>query len=318
MKNIEREDLKIISRHSNLTEKGVARALKGNIYNNKEAWQKFLRLFFISLGIGFSVSGIIFFFAYNWADLHKFAKMALMEGLIIATTSFVLVTKINVTIRNIILTGAAALVGVLFVVFGQIYQTGADAYDFFLAWTVFVTSWVIVSNFAPLWILYLILINTTLVLYSKQVATDWSEIFILTLLFIINSVVLITAILISRYRQAANVPDWFLYTVALASACSATMGIYIGIFGNIDGAFLVLILITSIVYALGIGHGLKAKNGFYLSVIPFSIIVIVSALLINISHEGMMFFVVGLFIVASVTLVIKNLIELQKKWTNEK
>ena len=318
MKNIEREDLKIISRHSNLTEKGAARALKENIYNNKEAWQKFLRLFFISLGIGFSVSGIIFFFAYNWADLHKFAKIALMEGLIIATTSFVLVTKINVTIRNIILTGAAALVGVLFVVFGQIYQTGADAYDFFLAWTAFVTLWVIVSNFAPLWILYLILINTTLVLYSKQVATDWSEIFILTSLFIINSAVLITAILISRYRQAANVPDWFLYTVALASACFATMGIYIGIFDNFDGAFLVLILITSIVYVLGIGHGLKSKNGFYLSVIPFSIIVIISALLINISHEGMMFFVVGLFIVASVTLVIKNLIELQKKWTNEK
>jgi uncharacterized membrane protein len=317
MKNIEREDIYIISRHSNLTEQRVHTTLKENIYNEKESWLKFLQLFFIALGIGFTVAGIIFFFAYNWADLHKFAKIGLTEGLIIAATILVLFPKINITVRSIILTGSAILVGVLFAVFGQIYQTGANAYDFFLAWTVFVTLWVIVSNFAPLWLLYLILINTTLILYSQQVAKDWPEVVVFTLLFIINSTALLTSFLLSRYKKIATAPNWFLNTVALASTIYATIGIIIGIFDKYQLAFPILMLFTSIIFALGIRHGLKSKSGFYLSIISFSLIVIVSALLIKISDGEMMFLLVSLFIIASVTLVIKNLINIQKKWINE-
>ncbi|WP_257669806.1 DUF2157 domain-containing protein [Parapedobacter tibetensis] len=317
MKDIQREDIHIISRHSNLTEQGIDSVLKEKVYNDKEAWQKFLRLFFITLGVGFTVSGIVFFFAYNWEDLHKFAKIGITEGLIIAITSLALLPKINANIRNIILTGAAVLVGVLFAVFGQIYQTGANAYDFFLAWTVFVTLWVLVANFAPLWLLYLILINATFILYAQQVAKDWSEVLVFSLLFIINTAVLVSAILLSKYKKIVDVPNWFLNIVALGCTTYATIGIVIGIFDKYQIAFLILILIASIVYALGIWHGLKAKSGFYLSVVPFSLIVIVSALLIKISEGEMMFLLVSLFIVASITLVIKNLIDIQKKWANE-
>jgi uncharacterized membrane protein len=125
--------------------------LKENIFNNRETWQKFFKVLFITLGIGFTAAGVIFFFAYNWATLHRYTKLGLTEGLIIVTTSIVLGAKLKTITRNIILIGAAVLVGVMFSVFGQIYQTGANAYDFFLAWSVFVTLWVIVSNFAPLW-----------------------------------------------------------------------------------------------------------------------------------------------------------------------
>lgn len=309
MTNIQREDIHIIGRHSNLTEKRIAKALKENVYNDRETWQKFFQLFFISLGVGFTVSGIVFFFAYNWADLHKFVKIGLTEGVLIATTILVLLPKINGNIRNIILTGASVLVGVLFAVFGQIYQTGANAYDFFLAWTVFVTLWVLVSNFAPLWLLYLVLINTTFILYSQQVAKDWSEVFICSLLFIINVTVLISAIFWGKKK----IPNWFLNTVALASISYSTIGVVIGIFDKHQVTFPILISITAIAFALGIWHGLKTKSGFYLSVIPFSLIIIVSAFLIKISDGEMMFLLVSLFIIASVTLTIKNLIDIQKK-----
>jgi len=318
MQNIQWEDIYIISRHSSLTEQGADKALKENVYNNKEAWQQFLQLFFISLGIGFMVSGIVFFFAYNWADLHRFVKMGLIELLIVATTCLVLFLKINITTRNIILTGSAILVGALFAVFGQVYQTGANAYDFFLAWTLFITLWVIVSGFAPLWLLYLLLINTTFILYSRQVASNWSEVFVFTFLFIMNAAVPVTAILISRYRKTVNIPGWFLHTVALASITFATIGIIIGIFDDYQASFPVLILLAAIAFALGIRHGLKAKNIFYVSAIPFSLIVIGSALLIKISDGEMMFLLVSGFIIASVTLVIKTLIDIQKKWRNEK
>lgn len=318
MKNLEREDLHIISRHSNLTEQEIEKALKENIYNNKEMWEKFLRLFFITLGIGFTTAGIIFFFAYNWADLHKFLKIGLTEGLIIATTIVALLPNIKSSTRNIILTGSSFLVGVLFAVFGQIYQTGANAYDFFLAWTLFITLWVVVSNFAPLWLLYVVLINTTFILYTQQVSKDWSGVLVMTSLFTINAAILIASLLLSKYKKIENVPNWFTYIVALGATTFATFGIVTGIFDDYEPLFLVSISFTLITFALGIWHGLQSKNGFYLSIIPFSLIIIISAALFKISDGDMSFLIVSLFIIISVTLVIMNLINLQKKWRNEK
>lgn len=315
---IQREDIYLISRHSNLTEQAAEKALKDNIYHDKSDWQKFLSLFFITLGIGFATAGIVFFFAYNWADLHKFAKIGLTEGLIIATTIIALLPKIKSSTRNIILTGSSFLVGVLFAVFGQIYQTGANAYDFFLAWTIFITLWVIVSKFAPLWLLLIVLINTTFFLYTQQVAKDWSQILVMTILFVLNTTIFITSLLLSKYKKIENIPTWFTHILALGSVSFATIGMVIGIADDFQPAFPFLILITAVAFTLGIWHGLQSKSAFYLSIIPFSLIIIISAILIKISFDGGMLLLLTLFIIVSITLVIMNLINLQKKWKNEK
>lgn len=318
MKNLQREDIQIISCHSNVTEQGIKRALKENVYNDKETWQKFLRLFLITLGIGFTTAGIIFFFAYNWADLHKFVKLGLIEALIVATTIMVLLPKIKSGTKNIILTGSSFLVGALFAVFGQIYQTGADAYDFFLAWTLFITLWVIVSNFAPLWLLYIVLINTTFFLYTEQVAKDLPEILVITSLFLFNTTILIASVLLDHYKKIENIPKWFTYILALGSVTFATMGIVFGILDDNPPLFPLLISAVILVFALGIWHGIRSKNTFYLSIIPLSLIIIITTLLFKISDEMIMFLIVGIFIIVSVTLVIMSLLKLQKKWTNEK
>jgi uncharacterized membrane protein len=317
MKNLQREDLNIIIRHTSLTEKEAENILTENIYNKKADWQKFLRLFFITLGIGFTTAGIIFFFAYNWADLHKFTKIGLVEGLIIATTVIALLPKIKRSTRNIILTGSSFLVGVLFAVFGQIYQTGANAYDFFLAWTIFIAIWVIVSNFAPLWLLFVVLINTTFILYSQQVAKDWSEVFVLAALFVFNALILLSSILLVEYKKIESIPVWFTHILALGTVTFATFGMIVGIMDDFQIAFPFLVALTVIVFSVGILYGLKSKSGFYLSVIPFSVIIIISSLFLKISEGGGMFLIVSLFIVISITLVIMNLISLQKKWKNE-
>ena len=316
MEKIEREDIQIITRHSNWSEKSIDNILKKNIYSDKESWQKFLRLFFISLSVGFITAGIIFFFAYNWADLHKFIKIGLIEGLIIISTLVILFSKISLDIKNILLTSTSILVGVLFAVFGQIYQTGANAYDFFLGWSMFITIWVFVSNYAPLWLVFITLINTTLILYSQQVAKDWSEVFVLTLLFIINIIFLTTFLYGKKINKVIKVPIWFSNLIALASVSFGTIGVIFGIFDENQTSFFVLIIITSIIYGIGIKYGIKLKSGFYLSIIPFSIIIIITAFLIKLSDDAGMFFFISLFVIGSVTLVIKNLIDLKKKWTN--
>jgi uncharacterized membrane protein len=315
---MDRNDIHIISRHSNWTEEGIVKVLKEKVYSDAKSWKVFLNLLFISLGVGFTVSGIIFFFAYNWTDLHKFAKMGLMEGIIILTTSAILFSKLNLNVKNILLTGNSILVGVLIAVFGQIYQTGANAYDFFLGWTLFITLWVVISNYPPLWLVFLILVNTTFILYSQQVASDWSEVFVFGSLFLLNFLVLVTIHLLVKIRNGIKVPSWFTSLLGLATIVFSTIGIIIGIFDKHQSWFLVLLPLIILSYGMGLIYSIKAKSAFYLSIIPFSIIIIISALLIKISEDAAMFFIVSLFIIVSITFLIKGLLDIQKKWNNGK
>ena len=318
MKNIEREDIYIISRNSNLTQRDAESTLATHVYNQKEDWQKFLKYAFIAFGIGFTVAGLLFFFAYNWADLPKSVKLVLTQLLIISSTLAVLFLKTNNNIRNMLLTGSAILVGVLFAVYGQIYQTGANAYDFFLAWTVFITLWVLVSNFAPLWLLYILLINTTFVLFIDQVAPDWSEILIFFQLFVVNASFLVGAILLSKYKKIEKAPNWFLYVIALATLTFSTSGVIYCVLDKSEVLAYIFVLTAIVFYVAGIYFGLKQKNAFYLSIIQLSIIIIICALILNGVDDGSGIVFTGIFLVASITGVIKNLMNLQKKWNNEK
>ncbi len=313
-----RDDIQIISRHSNWSEQGVDKMLKEKVYPDRKSWIRFLHLFFISLGTGFTVCGIIFFFAFNWAGMHKFLKMGILEFLLIAAVIPILILKLNQTIKNVILTGASILVGAMLAVYGQIYQTGANAYDFFLGWIMFITIWVLISNFAPLWLLFILLINTTIVLYSQQVASYWNEMMVLNILFIMNSAILTGFLILSNTISKLKIPAWFTNTLALATVALSTTGIVIGIFYKQDTEWSILIAVSLLFFTGGLVYGYHYKRTFYLSVIPLSFIVVISSMLIDKIHGDSMFFVVSVFIILSITALIKGLLVIQKKWDNER
>ena len=317
MNTINREDIQIITRNSDWKETDVSNILVNKIYSNKESWQKFLQLFFMSLGVSFTIAGILFFFAYNWNDLHKFVKIGLVEGLILILTLVAVFVKIKPLFKNIILSGVTMLVGVLFAVFGQIYQTGANAYDFFLGWTMAVALWVFVANFTVLWLIFIVLLNVTLGFYIEQVAPGWSDLYVFSIFIGLNAMFLVVSLFLKSKKFI--IPNWFTNLLALGIAVLVTFAMYNGIFDR-DKSYLGIVLILGIVlYASGIYYGLKNKRSFYLSIIPFSVIMIVAGLLVKeISfREFEMFLVIGFFIVGSVTLVIKMLMNLQKKWKVE-
>jgi len=314
---LNREDIHIIARHSNLGEEKIAEYLKGEVYSDAGDWKKFLRLFFLSLGVSFTLAGIVCFFSYNWADLNKFAKIGIILGLVIITSFFAMIPKFSITVRNILLISASVLVGVLFAVFGQIYQTGANAYDFFLAWTICITIWVLLSDFAPLWAIYLALINTTIALYSAQVANTWEGVPLITALTIFNAVVLAIAIFLSGKTRNMKIPLWFTNSLALVVVYMATMGMMMIIFDHSEPLYLPHFIVTAVLYAAGCWYGLRYKRAFYLSIIPFSLIIIISAKLIEISDGAAMFLTTSIFVIASVTFLIMQLIRMQKKWAYE-
>lgn len=164
-----------MARQGMLDLRGYERALKIIGFTpNAQKWNRFLDVLQLVLGAGLTVCGIYFFFAYNWAEMHRFVKLGivgvLLLGLVIAASRLPedkLPSKIALTV-------AGVLIGALLAVYGQVYQTGADSYKLFLGWVVLMAGWVFVSKFTPMWFIWILLIDTTLILYWDQMIS-WNS-----------------------------------------------------------------------------------------------------------------------------------------------
>ncbi len=312
----QREDIHLISRHGKLPTAAVDKWLKAYSYNQPAHWFAFLRWFLLSLGAGFTLAGIIFFFAYNWQDLHKFAKLGIIGFLLSACVIALLVLRTSPLIKNLLLTAACVLTGVLFAVFGQIYQTGANAFDFFMAWSLCITLWVVVSRFAPLWLIYLTLLNITLVLYSVQVAADWETLFVFFLLTFGNLLVLLFFTGLKIIVPSCPVPGWFTHLLALYLALVSNIGIHLCIHDYSDNrhAVLLMMVTTLLCYGAGALYVFRMKSLFYLSVIAFSLIIIGASALLKASVSQSMLLFISVYIIGSVTLVIYGMLKLQQNW----
>lgn len=132
-------------------------------------WNRWARHALLALATGHLAAGVIFFFAYNWADLHPFAKFAILQGGMIVCTVAAVIVGIARPVGQALLIGATVFVGVLFAVIGQIYQTGADAYELFTAWTLLVLPWVLVSRSSAHWFLWSVIGVTAFWLFGAQV-----------------------------------------------------------------------------------------------------------------------------------------------------
>ncbi|MEN5193797.1 DUF2157 domain-containing protein [Sphingobacterium faecium] len=317
MEKIDREDIMITSKHSNRSKKQIESLLEKYIYAKPKDWKKFLDLFLLTLGLGFVVSGIVFFFAFNWAELNKFIKIGIILLLLAASIICAIQLRIKEIYKKMLITAAAMLVGVLFAVFGQIYQTGANAYDFFLAWTLFITLWVIITHFYPLWLLFIVLTNVTIVLFNEQVSNNFDSISLTTLLFFIDGLALIALLTLNKYDKA-DIPLWFRNTLALAVTTIATVGICFVIFDSKLQQGTLLICGTIAFYLYSIRYALSNKSTFFIGSIAFSLLIMINCIILEIYNDDIAFLIISILFIMGVTAVIKFLLNLQLKWTNGK
>lgn len=318
MQKITREDIYQFNQHSSISKEGIDKALTDTIYAKKEEWIHFLKYLFISLGIGFLIVGIIFFFAYNWDNLEKLFKLILVQSILIFSVLFILITKQNDLVKKIALTGSSVLVGVLFAVFGQIYQTGANSFDLFITWLLLITPWVIISKFSPLWLVYFILCNTSFILYKEQYATNWSELNYIFYYIILLALFAFPSIYFTEYKQNNSHFKWLNYLFSIGLTTSITIGSCFSVFSDDFYNNLLIFTTSSILFTLGILYGYKTKNTFYLTTLLFGISIIIDSVLIKISNDGSMLLFIALLEILAITLIIKTAIDLQKKWKHGK
>ena len=138
------------------------------VYPSKRRWLDFFDKALLIIGAVALVLSLVFFIAYNWQNLGKIGKFALVEGALTITIALYVALSFRQQfqlIRQLLLLIASIITGSLLALFGQVYQTGADTWQLFFAWAILITPWVVIARFPALWLLWLGLINAFLLLY---------------------------------------------------------------------------------------------------------------------------------------------------------
>lgn len=125
--------------------------------------------FLLAVGVLLILAGVAAFFAANWSELGRLGRFGLVQAGVVLAAGLALWRGLDTLAGRAALFAAAFLVGVLLVVFGQTYQTGADPYGLFLAWALLILPLALIGRQAPLWMLELVLANLALILFWIQV-----------------------------------------------------------------------------------------------------------------------------------------------------
>ncbi|MDY0240859.1 MAG: DUF2157 domain-containing protein [Rhodospirillaceae bacterium] len=100
-------------------------------------------------------AGLILFFAWNWEAMPKAAKFALAETVFVLF-ALIALWKWRGPVGHAALMGTGLAIGALLALFGQIYQTGADSWELFRAWTlVLLPLALLAGNRTGLWFMTL-------------------------------------------------------------------------------------------------------------------------------------------------------------------
>ena len=235
-------------------------AIHLQVYPSKRSWLVFFDKAMLIIGAIALVLSLVFFIAYNWINMGKMGKFALVEGALVVTIALYVALSFRrrfQLIRQLLLLIASVITGSLLALFGQVYQTGADTWQLFFGWAVLIIPWVIIARFPALWLLWLGLINTGLILYFgimdfAFVSYFYEGVLQIAVLAAVNFVAL-NLWLVFIDRQPPSVArsrfnselDWSAYVVGLLSSYFIT---YLAILYVFDDANILMTLITLLLW----------------------------------------------------------------------
>jgi uncharacterized membrane protein len=135
-------------------------------------WRDFGRKAALGAGIASLVAGVIFFVAANWHDFGMTGRFVLLQ------TAFVIAIALALWRmppqepgRSAILV-AIMLVGALFALFGQTYQTGADVYELFFTWALFALPLALAGRWRVSWAVWWCVLNVALALLTGTLGPE--------------------------------------------------------------------------------------------------------------------------------------------------
>jgi uncharacterized membrane protein len=151
-----------------LREEDVRQALTvARVTPDAAEWRGFARMALLWVGVLLVAAGVIFFFASNWQAMGRMTKFGLAQGLVVLAIGACLYVGLDRAAGKAALQAGSLLTGALLALLGQTYQTGADTFELFGYWALLILPWVAVGRFGPLWLFWMLLVNTAVVMYFQ-------------------------------------------------------------------------------------------------------------------------------------------------------
>jgi uncharacterized membrane protein len=152
-----------------------ALAANESLVPDSALWRAFIERVATHAGVVLIAVGVIFFFAWNWADMHRFAKLALAMAGLSGFTALAVLAAPFATLYRAALLGCCIATGALLALIGQIYQTGADIWQLFAIWAALIIPWVVISGSNACWGFFWALGNFALMVFFAQ--SQWQGLY---------------------------------------------------------------------------------------------------------------------------------------------
>ena len=246
-------------------------------------WRRFVSALLLWLGALLFAAGVIFFFAYNWHALGRFAKFGLVEGLLAASVIAAWIAGPDKPAGKASLLLASLLTGALLALIGQTYQTGADTFELFAWWAGLILPWTIVARTPALWIVLFALLNLAVTFYFQAFRGFFgvfgSDASLVWALAVLDTLALIAWELAAGRGYSWMQDRWPARLIAVASGTAVTvLGLW-GIFESSDVGALAIPAYFAWLTAAYYYYRHHARDLFVLAGGVLSLIVFVASLL---------------------------------------
>jgi uncharacterized membrane protein len=137
------------------------------------SWSAYLYWHALIVGIVLLAAGAVFFVAANWSVLPGLVRMGIVGGAMVIATLIGGYLGDTLAGRATTLLGGL-LFGPLLAVYGQVYQTGADAWQLFAMWTLVLIAYGVLVRFVGTWVLALLCLHVaTFTWIDQELGTDF-------------------------------------------------------------------------------------------------------------------------------------------------
>lgn len=146
---------------------------------------------YLHMGTAFILSSIVYLAAFNWHGFSSLSKMLIM-ALVVFIPFFIYNLPISEKYKKLSLFSLEFLIGIMFAVFGQVYQTGADSYMLFVMWSLAIFPMVLSLRYLPSYFLFFIVLSLAAILYVSYLGS------VIGVISIINFIPLLIILFINK------------------------------------------------------------------------------------------------------------------------
>ena len=280
-------------------------AAVAGVFPSGSHWSRFLDFLLLCLG-GLSLAfSVLLFVAFNWSELGRLARFALVESAMVLAFAGYWLAGRNALAAQVALLATGLILGGLLALFGQTYQTGADPWQLFFTWMLLLTPFALIGRFAVLWIVWAILANLSLALYMQPTGTfGGTDVYrqLLWLQFALNgSLLCVWEGLTGRLHWLSQ--RWGPRLLAIASSLALTFQVIDSIVGD-SGLWLpALVWALAMTFVVGSYRYLR-QDLFMLTLAAASITAVIVSLIV----EYVMFDIdsSGGFLLIAITLIVTS------------